>query len=197
MSNDRPPRACLADFGFMTMVLDPDHPMSCSVQLDGGTLTFLPPEILAPQKFGLVNPKPTTQADIYAFGLVTFQVCEEDRGYQLVTHIVQVLTGEIPFRGLGPTGSIFAVVEGLRPEKPENASDIGFFDPLWDHVQRCWDGDMNSRPQVAEVVTHLEKAAVDWDGVMPPSKNKDVASDSQDEMSETMKHCEFETLTLF
>ena len=196
MSNDRSPRACLADFGFMTMVLDPDHPMSCSTQLEGGTLTFMPPEILAPQEFGLVNPKLTTQADIYAFGLVTFQVCEEDRGYQLMTYIIQVLTGEIPFRGLGPTGSIFAVVKGLRPEKPENASAIGFSDPLWGHVQRCWDGDMNLRPRVAEVVTHLGRAAVNWDGVMPPCKARAVASNSQDLPSDTMKHCEFEILIL-
>jgi len=77
MSNDKPPRACLVDFGFMTMVLDPDHPMSCSTELEGGTMRFMPPELLGPEKFGMKNSKPTTQGDIYAFGLVIFQVCEE------------------------------------------------------------------------------------------------------------------------
>ena len=74
MSNDMPPRACLADFGFMKMVLDPDHPMTCSSHLDGGTLMFMSPELLAPQKFNMKNARPTTQSDVYAFGLVIFQV---------------------------------------------------------------------------------------------------------------------------
>lgn len=74
MSNDTPPRACLADFGFMTMVLDPDHPMSCSAQLEGGTMMFMSPELLAPQKFGVKNSIPTPQSDVYAFGLLIFQV---------------------------------------------------------------------------------------------------------------------------
>jgi serine/threonine protein kinase len=75
MSNDMPPRACLADFGFMTMVLDPNQPMSCSAQLEGGTVPFMSPELLAPLKFGVKSSIPTSQADIYAFGMVIFQVC--------------------------------------------------------------------------------------------------------------------------
>ena len=74
MSNDTPPRACLADFGFMTMVLDPQQPMSCSAQLEGGTLAFMPPELLVPTEFDITNPVPTPEADVYAFGLVILQV---------------------------------------------------------------------------------------------------------------------------
>jgi len=75
MSNDTPPRACLADFGFMTMVNDPVNPMSCSAQLEGGTTTFMSPELLVPSKFGMDDSLPTTAADVYAFGLLIFQVC--------------------------------------------------------------------------------------------------------------------------
>ena len=76
MSNDEPPRACLADFGFMTMVFNPDRPMSCSAQLEGGTLVFMSPELLVPTNFGMKNSVPTPKADIYAFGSVIFQVCK-------------------------------------------------------------------------------------------------------------------------
>ena len=79
MSNDMPPRACLADFGFMIMVMDPTKPLSCSAQLEGGTMTFMAPELLVPSKFGLEDSFPTPQADIYAFGLVIYQVSELDR----------------------------------------------------------------------------------------------------------------------
>jgi len=79
MSNDSPPRACLADFGFMTMVLDPRQPMSCSAQLEGGTVMFMSPELLVPSRFGFTESIPTPEADIYAFGLVIYQVCDHDR----------------------------------------------------------------------------------------------------------------------
>jgi len=193
MSNDTPPRACLADFDFMTPVRDPAQPMSCSAQLEGGTMTFMSPELLAPKKFGVENSKSTTQADIYAFGLVIFQVCEWDRGYLPLNHIVQVLTGEIPFRGVQTGDLVLDVVRGVRPTKPENASAIGFSDSLWGFVQRCWDGDMNLRPEVGEVVKQLERAAADWDGVMPPSIGAEgVASASKESTLDSMKYREFE-----
>lgn len=74
MTNEKPPKACLADFGFTTMVLDPHNPMSSSFTLEGGTLTFMAPELLAPSKYGLKNSIPTKEGDVYAFGLVILQV---------------------------------------------------------------------------------------------------------------------------
>ena len=74
MTNHTPPQACLADFGFTTIVLDPQSPISCSIALGGGTTTFMAPEQLAPSKFGLDSKVPTQEADIYAFGLVILQV---------------------------------------------------------------------------------------------------------------------------
>ena len=83
MSNDTPPRACLADFGFMTIVLDPGQPLSCSARLEGGTMAFMSPELLMPSKFGRKDSVPTPEADIYAFGFVVFQVCEQGHNCQL------------------------------------------------------------------------------------------------------------------
>jgi serine/threonine protein kinase len=74
MTNDEPPKACLADFGFTTMVFDPYNPMSSSFTLEGGTMTFMAPELLVPSKYGLGNAVPTKEGDIYAFGLVILQV---------------------------------------------------------------------------------------------------------------------------
>ncbi|KAF9643193.1 kinase-like protein [Thelephora ganbajun] len=174
MSNDTPPRACLADFGFMTMVLDPNQPMSCSVQLEGGTMTFMSPELLMPSHFGVKDSVPTPQADVYAFGLV----------------ILQVLTGEIPFRRIPLTKLGYLVVGGLRPDKPENAAAIGFSDSLWGFVERCWRENRDLRPGVSEVVTHLEAAAMNWDGLMPPCAPADnIVSNLKEEMSGSMEHC--------
>jgi len=55
---------------------------SRSVRLDGGTATFRSPELLIPKLFGKKDESPTPQSDIYAFGLVIFQVRVQDHGYR-------------------------------------------------------------------------------------------------------------------
>ena len=74
MTNDKPPTACLADFGFTTMVFDPQLSMASSRAVHGGTMTFMAPELLVPSQYNLPNSSPTREADIYAFGLVILQV---------------------------------------------------------------------------------------------------------------------------
>jgi hypothetical protein len=74
MTNDTPPKACLADFGFTTMVFDLQNPMSSNLTLEGGTMAFTTPELLATFKFGLKNAVPAQGMDIYAFGLVKSQL---------------------------------------------------------------------------------------------------------------------------
>ena len=60
------------------------------------------------------------------------------------------------------------MLRGKRPDKPANASSIGFSDSLWGFTQRCWDGKIESRPEVGEVMKHLGEAAINWNGLMPP-----------------------------
>ena len=176
----------------MATVLGPLETMSCSVQLEGGTLMFMSPELLQPSVFGLKVSLPTPEGDIYAFGLVTFQVCEQGRGYQPFAYIVQVLTGEIPFRGLRPMELGYKVVQGLRPAKPDNASAIGFSDSLWGFVQRCWNGDAKFRPKVGEVVTQFGREAANWRGLMPPCTRAEIVASNSEELSDTIEHCKFD-----
>jgi len=46
------------------------------------------PELLIPEEFGRKGAQPTPQADIYAFGLIIFQVCKQDRGYRPFLHLL-------------------------------------------------------------------------------------------------------------
>ena len=82
MSNDTPPHACLTGFDCITTIPDPGQNMARSAQIEGGTMTFMSPELLVPQEFGLERAIPTPQADIYAFGLVIFQVSGHCRRYR-------------------------------------------------------------------------------------------------------------------
>ena len=179
----------------MTVVQDPRKPLSCSADFEGGTLAFMPPELLIPSLFDVKNPTPTPEGDIYAFGLVIFQVRDKYYGRQPLAHTVQVLTGQTPFLRIPVTELGFSVYQGLRPKKPENLSAIGFSDSLWGLTQRCWDGNMHSRPKVTEVVAHLAKATVSWHGIMLPC----VLAEGADRISEgpppdSMEGCTFENL---
>ena len=111
--------------------------------------------------------------------------------------LVQVLTGEIPFRSVRQTELGWSVTQGLRPNKPENAASIGFSDLLWGFVQRCWDADAKLRPNVMEVVTHLGEAAANWNGFMPPCVEvENVPSGPKEPASDSVEHREFEILIL-
>ena len=102
----------------------------------------------------------------------------------------------MPFRGIRQSALAYHVLRGTRPTKPENALAIGFSDSLWGFTQRCWDGPMESRPKVGEVVAHLEEAAAGWDRLMPPrSLIRDVAS-GPEELPDLEKHREFRVLIL-
>jgi len=192
MTNEEPPQACLADFGFTTMVLDPHNPMSSSLTLEGGTLAFMAPELLAPSRYGLKNSVPTKEGDIYAFGLVILQVkplCRYNLGV-ISLRIYQVLTGEQPFSGINPIELAFKISSGFRPTKPENAEAIGISESLWKLIQKCWDGERTRRPQIQEVVEGVADAAANWHVVIPPSVTKN-REDTDEEESDGLGSCEF------
>jgi len=171
MTNDTPPTACLADFGFTTLVLDPQNPMSSSLTLQGGTMSFMAPELLAPRSYGLKKSVPTREADIYAFGLV----------------ILQVLTGEQPFSNYKPQELAYYVSLGARPDKPQNATEIGISDSLWKLIQICWDRTIEGRPQIQEVVEGVGSSAAKWRTEMPPSP-PERREESFEEESDELKH---------
>ena len=60
----------------MTIVHDPTLGMESSKSAaSGGTVLFMAPELLVPARFGLRRCRPSKEADIYAMGMVIYQVC--------------------------------------------------------------------------------------------------------------------------
>ena len=49
LQSNTPPRALLVDFGFLKVVPDPAQPIAHSAQLEGGLMTFMPPEFFIPE----------------------------------------------------------------------------------------------------------------------------------------------------
>ena len=143
ITNDTPPRACLADFGLSTFIPGAQGEMSTTTA--GGTSMFMAPELLCPRNFNQTSSRPTQPADIYAFGMV----------------IYEVLTGFHPFHEnkWGEPELVYNVMTGVRPTKPADAERIGFGNGTWELVEGCWVVDSTMRPAVDEVLIHLTRVA--------------------------------------
>jgi serine/threonine protein kinase len=143
ITNGTPPQACLADFGLSTLA--PSTGGATTTITTGGTLLYMAPELLFPSKFGNASARPTMPADIYALGMVIFEV----------------LTGSLPFHERKwPIVEIFYhVMGGERPAKPGDVGRIGFGNGTWELVEECWLEEPAKRPTVERVVAHLTRVA--------------------------------------
>ena len=65
----------LTDYGLVAIISDPDTVDPGSTTSPSvGTVRYMGPELLNPSGFNLKNSNPTKKSDIYAFGMVTYQV---------------------------------------------------------------------------------------------------------------------------
>jgi hypothetical protein len=101
-----------------------------------------------------------------------------------------VLTGQPPYRKVKSRELSYHVSLGLRPEKPANAKKIGISDPLWQLIQRCWDGERTRRPQIQKVLKGVGDAAADWGKDMPPSSPEEQEESDVEEDSDPLEHRE-------
>lgn len=69
-------KACLADFGLMSISLDPETTDITTSAGDTakGTYRWMSPELFYPKEFGLPKFKLTKESDCYAFGMVIYEV---------------------------------------------------------------------------------------------------------------------------
>lgn len=102
-----------------------------------GTIAFMAPELLLPEKFGIKKAVPSKEADIYALGMTVYQV----------------LTGNWPFFPRREGEVVHAVILGERPPKPGNAEEIGMTEDLWHLMEACWRENRKVRPAIAEVLS--------------------------------------------
>ena len=144
ITNDSPVRACLADFGLSTLTPNPLGEVTTITS--GGTPPYMAPELLDPEKFEKSSSRPTKAADMYAFGMV----------------IYEVLTGLDPFhdkKDVAMLSLIRHIVKGARPVKPSDAGQIGFGDGTWELVKECWKSNSTKRPTIEAALTHLARTS--------------------------------------
>jgi len=93
------------------------------------------PELIAPEKFGFKNSRPTISSDCYALGMV----------------IYETISGNVPFHTAIDVSVFMKVVEGERPSRGAK-----FTTDLWGMLERCWASGPNDRPSIEAVLQCLD-----------------------------------------
>ncbi|KAG1744296.1 kinase-like domain-containing protein [Suillus lakei] len=137
-------RACLADFGLSTIILEfigTSYLMSSirgNIRWAAAELFEVPENDEDQEEVSL-----STECDIYSFGSI----------------MLQILTCKVPYYNVKKDNVVLGqVIRGKKPEPPEESH---IAPGHWEFIQRCW-SPRASRPSVAEIVTFIamERQAV-------------------------------------
>ncbi|KAF9789442.1 kinase-like domain-containing protein [Thelephora terrestris] len=153
--------ARLAGFNLVT-VASRRSAMAAPPDADGW-IPWMSPELLYPEKFGLTETRPTVKSDIYALGMVVYEV----------------LSGQVPFAAYRDPEVVSKVLEGKRPERPREDAGKPFTDDIWEVLEHCWEQQPRDRPSVQCVLDVLDGGlSTSW----PPSDmDEEVETDTDDE----------------
>ena len=132
---DQTGHARLADFGFLTVISDAATYLPSSSYSIGGTLRWMSPELIVPERFGLAGSRPTKSSDCYSLGMVVYET----------------VSGMKPYHETPDVAVFLKIVNGERPRRCE-----GFVDGLWGMMEECWTFQPNDRPSVEGVLQCLE-----------------------------------------
>jgi hypothetical protein len=115
------------------------------------------PELIEPQRFRLINTVATTASDVYAFGVLAFEV---STGHVHLSNSQtkwrQVFAGRVPFHDKGTVAGVYSMSKGRRPSRPDHAQ---LTDHVWKTIKGCWKSNPTKRHTMAEVVAALEAGA--------------------------------------
>lgn len=72
-------------------------------------------------------------------------------------HTPQIFSGRIPYYETRWERNLPEKVyeEKKRPDRPENTTDMGLTDAVWDLVTKCWAHEREDRPHMGFVVSQL------------------------------------------
>lgn len=122
----------LADFGCCRAVEENNKPASPTKSNLTGTYAYRAPELLK-------GESPSTKADIYSYGICSWQMLTREQPYGNENHHV-VIFGVVAYQ--------------LRPEfkKEDVTGDDEYYANL---IRECWQAEAKSRPAASEIVNRL------------------------------------------
>ena len=131
-------RAVIAGFSLITLV--PGQSTFLSSWADAGTVRWMSPELLNPEKFGLSRRQQTKESDCYALGMVAYET----------------LSGCAPFGTNRPFTVLRKILDGEHPERPQGEAGELFTDDIWNVLDCCWDTEPRERASARDMLWCLE-----------------------------------------
>jgi len=172
-------RACIAGFSVSTIAkvgpwTGAGGPSTDSLPsfTSGGSLRWMSPELLDPSRLEDRDPRPTKESDCFALGMV----------------IYEVLCGHVPYDGWETERINDAILQGVRPYKPDAAAKIGLVDELWELLQRCWEEKREGRPDLRAVRACLKEVVPLW------HVRKELSSTMVDDTDSTYSRSDYSAL---
>lgn len=159
---DNARNARVADFSLLTTLSCSLNVFPSSSHKQAGTVRWMGPELIDPERFGFETGRRTKLSDSYALGMV----------------IYETISGNPPFHKYLDVAVVLKVSNGDRPLR-----GVGFTDSLWELLERCWEADPGARPSVEDVLQCLEKVRNSSEtpsGVDEESEDEDDSDDDDD-----------------
>ena len=150
-------RACLADFGLSTIVMEFIGPSYFTSTIRGNIrwaaaeLFEVPEDDVEEAAVSL-----STECDVYSFGSITLQVSNLTfrREISFTLRTLQVLTCKVPYYNVKRYDVVLRLV--IRGKKPEPPKDSVLAPVHWEFIQRCW-LPRASRPSIGKIVTFVAR----------------------------------------
>ena len=155
--------AHIADFGLTSLLRHPSISISVSAPAWGGT-----PQWMAPELFD-GKSRPSKESDIYALGMVIYEVRTSRTPRTSPNRsLLQVLAHKRPFSSVLHYVVPGLVLAGKRPSRPTNHDILGLSEDVWLLMEKCWDLEPATRPQITDILVLFEKDSDCW--VSPTSE---------------------------
>ena len=114
------------------------------------------PELVNPQRFGLIDTGTTKASDMYAFGVLAWEVSPTFNVlwsmYSTIGALSKVFAGQAPFSDEGAVAGIYSMSSGRRPPRPNHPE---LSDRVWEMIEGCWESEPARRRTITEVVVAL------------------------------------------
>ncbi|PCH37764.1 kinase-like protein [Wolfiporia cocos MD-104 SS10] len=134
-------RACLSDFGLAAVIYDDSTVnVATTASFATGTIRWMAPEILDPERAGIDVALALPESDVYSYAMVVWEI----------------FTGRSPFDKQRLDAAVmYQILSGVRPEYTPEAIVLGLSEDMWQLIELCWHPDRSQRPNMYEVVSKL------------------------------------------